>query len=137
MKDTDELLRYPIGQFKKPFEYTPTLLKNYIQEIGQLPAQVKLETIHLSADQLDTPYQMGGWTVRQVVHHLSDSHMNALIRFKLALTEESPVIKPYKQDYWVTLADSKMPIHPALNILEGVHERLVVLLNSLTDSQWR
>src|SRR6478736_3575006 len=113
----DDILKYPIGQFKAPFEYTPTLQKNYVLDIAQLPAQVKLETAHLTPDQLNTPYRMGGWTVRQVVHHLSDSHMNALIRFKLALTEETPVIKPYKQDYWVALADSKMDITPAIKIL--------------------
>jgi hypothetical protein len=132
----DDKLKYPIGQFKAPQEYSTTQIKNYIQQIRELPAQVNHAVSHLTAEQLDTAYRMGGWTVRQVVHHLADSHMNAIIRFKLALTEESPVIKPYIQDYWVTLADSKMAIAPALNILEGVHERLAVLLESLNSEQW-
>lgn len=95
-------------------------------------------TILLSDAQLDTPYRPEGWTIRQVVHHCADSHMNAIIRLKLALTEEKPVIKPYFEDRWAELVDGKsLPIEPSLKILEGVHKRWVLLLENLTASQFQ
>ncbi len=104
-----------------PYEFSEQILRSYISEIELLPQKVKQEVTHLNEEQLDTTYRPGGWTIRQVVNHLADSHMNALIRVKLALTEESPVIKPYHENYWAELADSRRaPIEPALQILTGV-----------------
>jgi hypothetical protein len=133
----EEELKYPIGTFKPPAEYTDQLLKTYVSEIDSLPARLRMEVLHLNDDQLDTAYRTGGWTIRQVVNHLADSHMNGLIRTKLALTEEHPVIKPYMEAYWANLADGeKMPIAAAMKILEGVHERWVILLRSFSEKEW-
>ena len=133
----EEELRYPIGRYKVPYEFTPQILKNYISEIESLPFKLKQEVTHLPEEQLDTTYRPGGWTIRQVVHHLADSHMNALTRVKLALTEETPVIKPYMENYWAELADNKLPIKTSMLILEGVHERWSVLLKSFTEREWK
>jgi hypothetical protein len=98
---------------------------------------MRKEVEHLSDRQLDTAYRTGGWTIRQVVHHCADSHMNSYIRFRLALTEEVPTIKPYREELWAELADArKMPIEPSLMILQGVHARWVVMLRSLSSDQW-
>ena len=108
--------------------------------VGGLPSQALLQGIPLFAGlteaQLDTPYRPEGWTIRQVIHHCADSHMNALTRLKLTLTEDQPVIKPYFQDRWVELHDTKnMPIQPSLKMIEGIHARWAVLLNNLTDQE--
>lgn len=133
-----EKLKYPIGRFKAPENYTPQNLEQYISVIESFPEKIKQEVAHLNDEQLNTPYRPEGWTIRQVINHCSDSHMNAFIRLKLALTEENPVIKPYLQELWSDLADSKlMPIEPALTILEGVHTRWVVVLKSMNNSQWK
>jgi uncharacterized damage-inducible protein DinB len=130
---TVEELKYPIGKFVKPDFYTPEILNQYILDIELFPSRLRSEVEQLTDEQLDTPYRPDGWTIRQVVHHCADSHMNSFTRFKLALTEEKPTIKPYFEDRWAELADSKnMPIEPALNILDGLHQRWVVLLKSLT-----
>lgn len=89
----------------------------------------------MTDQQLDTPYRPGGWTIRQVIHHCADSHMNCLTRFKLALTEEKPTICPYFEDRWAELPDSHMPIAPSLSMIDGIHARLTVLLKSLTEAQ--
>lgn len=130
-----EQLQFPIGRFQKPAVFTEALLTSFITAIADFPVKITTATEALSEEQLDTPYRPGGWTIRQVVHHCSDSHMNSLIRFKLALTEDKPVIKPYNETLWAELADSKMPIAPALQMLEGIHERWVALLHSLTKEQ--
>src|SRR5690606_14936969 len=97
---------------------------------------LKNEVNHLTDEQLDTQYRPEGWTIRQVIHHCADSHMNSLTRFKLALTEDQPTIKPYYEERWAELLDSKnMPIAPSLKMLEGIHERWTVLLNHLTEEQ--
>src|SRR5687767_5473558 len=107
----DEKLKYPIGQFLHPGEFTAELLNDYISTIAGFPAQISGETLHLSDDQLDTPYRPGGWTIRQVVNHCADSHMNALIRFKHALSTDSTVIMPYPEAIWAEMADSRtMPV---------------------------
>lgn len=129
-------LKYPIGKFEKPENITEEILDKYIGDIESLPKRLKEEVDGLSNDQLDTPYRLGGWTIRQVVNHCADSHMNSLIRFKLTLTEDKPVIKPYFEDRWAELADSKnMPIEPAIKMIEGLHERWVILLKSLTQEE--
>ncbi|MGD1045503.1 MAG: YfiT family bacillithiol transferase [Bacteroidota bacterium] len=130
---TIEELKYPIGKFVKPNTFTPEILSQYIHTIELFPSKLRTEVEKLTDEQLDTPYRPDGWTIRQVVHHCADSHMNSVTRFKLALTEDKPTIKPYFEDRWAELADSKsMPIEPALKILEGLHQRWVVLLKSLT-----
>lgn len=131
-------LRYPIGEYKKPERFTKHILDTYIARIEALPSILKKEVINLNDDQLETPYRPGGWTVRQVVNHLGDSHINALIRLKCALTEDTPTIKPYREALWAELADGKhMPINAALGILEGTHTRWVVLLKHFKDADWQ
>lgn len=131
---TTHTLRFPIGHFQKPDVITPQIVQNWITEIAAFPEQLIKEVTGLTDEQLNTPYRPDGWTIRQVVHHCADSHMNSLIRFKLALTEDTPTIKPYFEDRWAELVDSKtMPVEPALKTLEGIHARWVVLLNSLSE----
>lgn len=128
-----EQLRFPIGKFEAPQVLTQELLEHYIKDIETFPARLKQAVHGLNDEQLNTPYRPDGWTIRQVVNHCSDSHMNSIIRFKLALTEEEPTIKPYYEERWAELTDSKtMPIEPALSLLEGLHQRWTVLLKSLT-----
>ena len=134
MMTIDEL-KFPIGQFICPEKITEALLVKYKNAIATFPERLKKEVLHLNDHQLNTPYRQDGWTIRQVVHHCADSHMNSLIRFKLALTEDNPTIRPYFEERWAELADSKtMPIESSLKMLEGIHERWTVLLNSLTQS---
>ncbi|GAA5038738.1 putative metal-dependent hydrolase [Marivirga lumbricoides] len=111
------------------------MLDEFITDISSFPVRLRNEVQHLNSEQLNIPYRPGGWTIRQLVHHCADSHMNSLMRFKLALTEDQPVIKPYFEDRWAELPDSKMEIEPALQILEGLHARWTTLLKSLTAEQ--
>ncbi len=129
--------RFPIGRFHPPAAYTPELRNQHIAEIGQAPHLLRQAVAGLSEAQLDTPYRDGGWTVRQVVHHVPDSHMNSYIRFKLALTEDNPVVKPYAEDLWAELPDSKLPVEGSLRTLELLHERWVVLLKSMDEAAWK
>lgn len=127
-------LRFPIGLFIKSEKYMKAILEQYIQTISDFPSKLKQEVSHLTNDQLETAYRPEGWTIKQVVHHCADSHMNSFIRFKLALTEDKPIIKPYFEERWAELPDSKnLPINSSLLLLEGLHERWSVLLNSLTS----
>ena len=127
-------LRFPIGQFQKPDNLTKNLIDKFIDDIETFPERLRKEVENLSDVQLDTPYRPDGWTIRQVVNHCADSHMNSLTRFKLALTENKPTIKPYYEDKWAELADSKnMPIEPALKMLKGIHQRWTILLRSLKE----
>lgn len=126
-------LRYPIGEFNREIEVTPALHREWIDQITACPGLVHKAVEGLSDRQLDTPYRPGGWTVRQTVHHIPDSHLNSYIRFKLALTEDNPVIRPYYEDRWAELPDSRMPIDISLDLLENIHTRWVNLLNSLSD----
>jgi hypothetical protein len=132
----EEQLRYPIGRFKMPDDLSEAKLKECIHDIEIFPDRIKSITSNLTDLQLDTPYRPGGWTIRQLVHHCADSHMNSLVRFKLALTEKNPVIKPYFEDRWATLADSKnMSLEASLLMLEGIHLRWTYLLKTLTKDQ--
>ena len=129
-----ETSRFPIGKFQRPEIYSKEIMDSYIQTIESFPQKLEREVMHLSDEQLDTPYRPDGWTIRQVINHCADSHSNALTRFKLALTEENPTIKPYMEDKWAELADSKnMPIEPALWMLKGIHIRLGILLRSIAE----
>jgi hypothetical protein len=125
--------RYPVGKFEKPESFTAEERERRIAAIESLPAKMRAAVHGLTPEQLDTPYRDGGWTVRQVVHHVPDSHMNAYIRWKLALTEDTPTIKPYKEAEWAKLPDSvKTPIEVSLNLLEAVHARWVIILKAMT-----
>jgi hypothetical protein len=129
-------LRFPIGEFKKPETITGHDLEQWLDDIETFPAAIRSEVEKLTPEQLDTPYRPGGWTIRQVVHHCADSHMNSLTRLKLALTEDKPTIKPYYEDRWAELNDSKsMPVEPALQMIVGLHSRWVGLLKSLNEEE--
>ena len=118
-------LRYPVGPFEQPAQLTEEQRRSYIGAIADTPVRVRAAIAGLTAAQLDTPYRPGGWTVRQVVHHLPDSHMNSYVRFRLALTEDEPTIKPYDEARWAELADAKTaPIEPSLALLENLHRAL-------------
>jgi uncharacterized damage-inducible protein DinB len=127
--------RFPIGKFNP--EDFPSREGN-IDTIGELPLRIKAAVEGLSDEQLDTPYRDGGWTLRQTVHHLADSHINSLCRFKLALTEdEPPTIRPYLEDRWAELSDSAMPVDVSLKILEGVHSRWKSLLDAMSEDDYK
>ncbi|HVE55561.1 MAG TPA: bacillithiol transferase BstA [Pyrinomonadaceae bacterium] len=130
-------LRYPVGEFDPSVEVTPELRKEYIQTIADLPKRITEAVAGLSEEQLETPYRPEGWTVRQTVHHVADSHINSLCRFKLALTEENPTIRPYFEDRWAELADSRLPVDVSLKLLEAVHLRWSALLDSLTEEDFK
>lgn len=107
-----------------------------IAAINALPRELRNAVAGLNDQQLDTPYRDGGWTVRQVVHHLADSHLNAYIRTKLMVAEDHPMLKPYNQDDWAALPDNQLPIEASLQLLQGLHQRWGMLLESLTDEEW-
>ncbi|MBL0013724.1 MAG: putative metal-dependent hydrolase [Flavobacterium sp.] len=132
-----EKLRFPIGAFCAPSKYDDKIIVEQIEAIASFASRLKNEVSHLSDVQLDTVYRPEGWTIRQVVHHCADSHMNCLIRIKLMLTEETPTIKPYKEELWSELNDNRtMPIAPSLVLLEGLHFRLQWMLSNLTASDF-
>jgi hypothetical protein len=136
MESVDDL-RYPIGTLSLEGEATDAQRRGWIDEIAEAPARLRAAVEGLSPQQLDTPYRPGGWTVRQVVHHVPDSHLNSYVRFRLALTEDEPVIKPYDEQRWAELADARTaPIEPSLALLESLHERWVLLLRSLSAADW-
>lgn len=127
-----EKLRYPIGKFIAPELYSDNYLAEKIAEITSFPERLKKEVIHLSEEQLDTPYRQDGWTIRQVIHHCAESHMNCFMRIKWALTEDNPIIKFYHENRWSEMHDNlTMPIQPTLTFLEGLHYRLAYLMKSL------
>ncbi|MEX0769649.1 MAG: bacillithiol transferase BstA [Balneolaceae bacterium] len=127
-------LRYPIGKFSFEGSLTPAEREEAIDQIENVPAGLREAVKGLSDKQLDTPYRPEGWTLRQVVHHLPDSHMNAYIRFRLGLTEEEPTIKPYYEDRWAELTDARSAdIDISLNLLESLHQRWVLLLRSMSE----
>jgi len=129
--------RYPIGKYTPPQEATPALRQQAIDSIAATPAKLKAALSGLNDAQLDTPYRDGGWTVRQVAHHVPDSHLNAYVRFRLALTEDQPTIKPYEEARWAELADAKSaPVAVSLALLEPLHDRWVRLLRSLTAADF-
>jgi uncharacterized damage-inducible protein DinB len=128
--------RFPIGKFSFDPDATTEKRAGWIRDIAAAPAGLRKAVAGLTPAQLDTRYRDGGWTVRQVVHHVADSHMNCFIRFKLALTEETPQIKPYHQDLWVTLADAQGDVGASLAIIEGLHARWTDLLLSLKPADF-
>ena len=136
--DADTLdLRYPIGRFAWEGPAGEAGRAALIDQIEQAPARVRAAVGRLSDPQVDTPYRPGGWTVRQVVHHLPDSHLNSYVRFRLALTEDEPVIQPYLEDRWAELADARTaPVEVSLVLLEALHRRWALLLRSLAPGDW-
>jgi hypothetical protein len=133
-----ETLKYPIGKFSAPNEFSAELIHQWILTIDKLPAKLKEVVINMTDKQLDTPYRDGGWTVRQVVHHLADSHMNSYIRFKLAVTEQLPVIKTYDEVRWAELHEAKhAPVEISLSLLEALHGRWVLFLRTLNEDDWK
>jgi uncharacterized damage-inducible protein DinB len=129
--------RYPVGEYQPPKNVTPALRQQAIAAIAELPVKIRAAVKGLNDAQLDTPYREGGWTVRQVVHHVPDSHLNAYTRWRLALTEDSPTIKPYDEARWAELADAKSaPVEVSLALLEPLHDRWVRLLRSLVEADF-
>jgi uncharacterized damage-inducible protein DinB len=129
--------RYPIGKFSYTGPLTVEQKQRCLNEIEHTPARLRAAVTGLSEQQLNTPYRDGGWTVRQVTHHVPDSHMNAYIRFKLALTEDEPTIKPYMEDRWALLPDSQAPTEVSLVLLDCIHQRWMMVLRNLTDADWQ
>jgi hypothetical protein len=129
-------LKYPIGEFDRKSIKPKEMRNSWINDISELPAVLAEKVNRLDDDLLDTQYRPEGWTIRQTVHHLADSHINSLCRFKLALTEDSPTIRAYYEDRWAELADSKMPVGVSMKIIGGIHERWTALLKSMSDTDF-
>ena len=132
-----EKIIYPIGRGKRVADLTPENISNWVNNIESVPVLLKTAVSGLSKKQLDTPYREGGWTIRQIVHHIADSNINSYVRFKLALTEDKPVIKTWEQSDWATLEDTKLSVDVSLKLLESLHTRWVVFLRSLTPSDMK
>jgi len=130
-------LRYPVGRYTPGGQITREQRDEWIGQVAEAPARLRAAVHGLDDAQLDTPYRGGGWTVRQVVHHVPDSHMNAYTRFKLGLTEDVPTIKTYDEAAWADLPDTRLPIEGSLVLLEKLHERWVPLLRALDEQQWK
>ena len=135
---TIDALRFPIGRFVVPETISTADRARNIEEFAAAPAALRAAVKGMSEAKLDTPYRKGGWTIRQVVHHVPDSHLNAYIRMKLALTEDEPRITPYMEDRWAELPDSRLvSVETSLRLLESVQERWVSIMRSMTDAQWQ
>lgn len=131
----DESLRFPIGKVSVEKRIDATMLNEWIESIQELPNELKRLTANLTDDELSNTYRVEGWTIRQLVHHLADSHSNAFNRIRTALTEDNPIIKPYEEQLWAELKDNDLPIASSLMIVEGLHNRWVYLLKNLTSAQ--
>ena len=135
MKDTEKL-KYPIGRYKVPESIDKQVIKEWISQIALLPTDLRSLTVDLTEPDLEKTYRHDGWNVRQIVHHIADSHSNSFIRFKWALTEETPTIKAYFEDRWANLPDAiEAPIEISVDFIESLHKRWVFLLNKLTSEQ--
>ena len=128
--------RYPVGKFVLDNTVTPEKRRDWIRQLDALPRDIRRALAELPSEGLDTTYRDGGWTARQVVHHVADSHANAYIRIKLALTEDTPALKTYEEQLWAELPDSQADVAPSLAILDGIHTRLTIVLESLTPAQF-
>jgi hypothetical protein len=130
-------LRYPIGEFQFCLPFSTQERMVFLAQLAEAPAKLRTAVANLSEAQLDTPYRPDGWTIRQVVHHLPDSHLNWYIRGKLALTENEPTIKPFSEELWAQLSDGRSgAIEPSLRILEGIHARTALFFESLAPQDW-
>lgn len=128
-------LQYPIGNFKAQDSYTRAELDEFLQNLGDFPEELVTVTSDISEEQLSTAYRPGGWTARQVIHHVADSHMNMLVRLKWTQTEETPHIKAYFEDRWAKEADYQLPIDVSVNMIKSIHAKVVALLSSYTDDE--
>lgn len=138
MEEQIEQLRYPIGRFERPEQFTPKLLGEWIKIIEVLPRWLDVAIENLDHAQLQTPYREGGWTIQQVIHHIADSHINAYTRLKLALTEDNPVIKPYAEALWADLSDTELvPVNISVTLLHALHRRWVALLQNMEVADWQ
>ncbi|MEO6894587.1 MAG: YfiT family bacillithiol transferase [Ginsengibacter sp.] len=137
----DEKLRYPIGRENEQGEfnkdYSEELKNSLMIDIKMLPSSLEFAIQNLDVAQFETQYRPGGWTVQQLVHHVADSHMNAYLRFKLALTENNPTIKPYDQEAWALLPDSKLPVNLSTTLLFALHARWYQLMEEMKESEWQ
>ena len=132
-----EALRYPIGRYQKPDTYTPQQLNEWMDVLTVAPSWLDVCIENLDEQQLQTPYRPGGWTVQQVIHHIADSHLNAYIRIKLALTEDTPTVMPYQEALWAELPDTQLvPVNISVTLLHALHRRLVALLRQLSPAEW-
>ncbi len=132
-----EELRYPIGKFERPEKITSVLIQRWIDDISELPRDLSEKVNTLSKEQLDTPYRPEGWTLKQLIHHIADSHMNALLRFKWALTEEEPTIKAYNEKAFAELYDSKLaPVEISLQFISALHGKWVILLENMSTTDF-
>src|SRR4051812_17339764 len=132
MENNMEHLQYPIGRYKKPDGYTPELINEWIRTLQALPSWMDACIENLDEHQLQVPYRDGGWTIQQVVHHVADSHMNAYIRLKLALTEDNPTIKPYNEKAWAELADVRIvPVNVSVTLIHALHRRMVAIMQNM------
>lgn len=137
MEDQLEALRYPIGRHTPPQTFIPGQQDAWIAAIGALPSWLDVCIENLDAHQLDTPYRPGGWTINQTIHHLADSHMNAFVRLKLALTEEKPVIRPYDEAQWAETPEiAAVPVNVSITLLHALHRRWTALLQQLEPEDW-
>jgi DinB superfamily len=130
--------RYPIGKFTRPDLIDTRQRREFVATLAALPENLRAAVYGLNNSQIDTPYREGGWTVRQLVHHVADSHLNAYVRTRLALTEDWPTIKPYNEQLWAVLPDAvSLPVEVSLELLEALHRRWAALLDSLSEEQWK
>ncbi len=137
-QDEDRDLRYPIGRFRRPASLTQEERTAAVAALAEAPARLREAVAGLGEAQLDTPYRPGGWTVRQLVHHVPDSHLNAYVRCKLALTEVEPIIRPYDEDSWAQLPESRSaPIEASLALLDSLHRRWGLVLREMTPADWQ
>jgi uncharacterized damage-inducible protein DinB len=135
--DHPDKVRYPVGDFGVDLEITPSKRRGWLRELAELPERLSAAVSGLDEKQLGTPYRDGGWTPRQVVHHLADAHLNGFVRFKLALTEDFPPIKTYEESLWAETADARRaPVELSLRLLSALHERWTILLDSLSEGQF-
>lgn len=132
-----EELRFPTGRFEKPEKFDSNKVEEWLKTIEEIPSKIITTAGHLPSEQLGWKYRPEGWNVKQVVHHLADSHMNCLIRLKLTLTEDSPIIKPYKENLWAELPDdNEGNLSPSIQILKGVHHKMVKVWSSIEAKDW-
>ncbi len=137
MENNIEHLQYPIGRYKKPEACSPALMDEWIKVLEVLPSWMDACIENLDNEQLQTPYREGGWTIQQVVHHVADSHMNAYIRLKLALTEDNPTVKPYDEKAWAEMSDTQLvPVNISTTMLHTLHRRMVVVLKNMNTGEW-
>lgn len=136
METVLEQLKYPIGKFVKPDSLTVAQRASMIEDLAEVPAKLRNAVEGLSDEQLDTPYRPGGWTVRQVVHHVADASLNQFTRFKLALTENNPTIKAFEEELWAEMVDSKLPIASSLALLDGLYVRWDAIVRAMSSGDF-